>query len=199
MSDSKMTGPGWALLALGAVVLLACASPASDSLGKVSRTATTVNAKPATTPATPGPGDTQANPAPLGTDVSPALGWTVKVNVADLDATAIVRANRYNRRVETNKMVKVNVSVHNGSDLPGSVTAEMEIGVLGPSGVKTDPMWIVVGVNTIDLSAQLQPGGTITGDLVFEVPPAEIEGLVLLAEPRFTIDVNEDQRFLALR
>ena len=48
------------------------------------------------------------------------------------------------------------------------------------------------------MSADLQPGATITGNLCFEVSVAEASSAVLLAEPVFTLDEVKDQRFFSL-
>lgn len=148
-----------------------------------------------------GPGSSKDNPAPVGTNVVVAKGWTLKVNSANLDAGAeLAKANQFNKpRLATNKFVTVNVTVTNGSDKPGMAMIEMKVGALPPSGVKVDPSLMVAGVDTLNPTAQLQPGASVTGTLVFELAPADIPSTVLLAEPQFTLDENEDQRFLAIQ
>jgi hypothetical protein len=153
------------------------------------------------TPAAPVVGASKDNPAPIGTPVSPAKDWTVVVNSANLNATPeIVAANMFNKpRVATNQLVSVNVSVRNGSDRPGSPMSNLNMGALTPAGVKVEPAFAVTGIDTLKSTQQLQPGGTLTGLLVFELAPADIPQTVLLAEPQLTLDTNEDQRFLAIQ
>jgi hypothetical protein len=150
---------------------------------------------------TAAPGTSKDNPAPIGTEVSPAKDWTIKVNSANLNATAeILAANMFNKpRVAGNQLVSVNVSVHNGSDRPGSPMTNLNVGALTPAGVKVEPAFAVTGIDTITTTQQLQPGGTLTGLLVFELAPADIPQTVLLAEPQITLDTNKDQRFLAIQ
>lgn len=148
-----------------------------------------------------GVGSTKDNPAPIGTEVTPAKDWTIKVNTANLDAGAdLAKANQFNKpRVAGNKLITVNVTIHNGSDKPGMAMTSMKVGALPPSGVKVDQSFAIAGVDTLNPSAQLQPGASVTGTLVYELAPADIASTVLLAEPQFTIDENEDQRFLAIQ
>jgi hypothetical protein len=168
-------------------------------------TTTTTPGGQAETPAAPdqatGPGATKDTPAPIGTEISPAKDWTIKVNSANLDATAELAAkNMFNKpRIAGNKLVTVNVTVHNGSDRPGMAMTEMKVAALPPSGVTVDETFAVVGIDDLKPTAQLQPGASVTGTLVYELAPADIAGTVLLAEPQMTLDQNEDQRFLAIQ
>lgn len=148
-----------------------------------------------------GPGATKDDPAPIGTEVTAAKDWTIKVNSSNLDATADLAAkNMFNKpQIAGNKLVTVNVTIHNGSDKPAMALTSMKVGALPPSGVRVDQVFAVVGVDTLNPAAQLQPGASITGTLVYELAPADIPSTVLLAEPQFTLDTNEDQRFLAIQ
>jgi hypothetical protein len=65
--------------------------------------------------------------------------------------------------------------------------------------VRVETKFAVAGYPVFDSMAQLQPGAVLTGNMVYELDPSTIGQTVLLAEPQFTLDQNEDQRFLALQ
>lgn len=188
---SNLSPTGKLLAVVAAVVFLACGSPkpASNSAGSAGGQAAA------------GPGATKDAPAPVGTEVSPAKGWAITVTAPATDATPeIISANQFNKpKVPTNKLYSVPVSIRNGSDKPGMAGSELKLGALPPNGVRVDPEFSVTGYPTIGTSAQLQPGAKLDGRMVFELDPATFAQTVLLAEPLFTVDKNEDQRFLALQ
>ena len=43
--------------------------------------------------------------------------------------------------------------------------------------------------------AQMQPGSTATGNVCFQVKPADIPNSLLLAEPQFTVDKAKDSNY----
>lgn len=197
----------WIILGVIAVSLVAMCGLGGILVANAPKTTTTLGAIGTDEPTSPGApaapevGATKDSPAPIGTQVSPAKDWTIVVNSANLDATAeIVAANMFNKpRVAGNRLISVNVSVHNGSDRPASPMGNLNVGALTPAGVKVEPAFAVTGIDTIKTTQQLQPGGTLTGLLVYELAPADIPATVLLAEPQITLDANEDQRFLAIQ
>lgn len=189
--------PGRFLLALALVILIACGGTTTASKGGDTDPATGA----ADEPADAGPGATKDAPAPVGTDVTPAKGWTIKVTAPATDATdAIVKANQFNKpQIPGVRLISVPVSITNGSDRPGAAFTQIKVGALPPSGVKVEQKFAVAGYPTLDILSQLQPGATLAGNMVFELDPATLATTVLLAEPQITLDVNDDQRFLALK
>jgi hypothetical protein len=188
-----LTPAGWFLAGLALFIFLACSSGGvtSGSGGVPSGGGTT---------APPGPGSSAADPAPLGTEVTPAKGWPVKVNSANLDADAdVAKAARYMTPSPGNKYVAVDITTTNGTGRPAAIGTGVTLKLLGSSGVAHDRAYLTQYPKELDTMAQLQPGVTVSGMLVFEVPADEIPSLVLLAEPLLTLDENEDQRFLALK
>jgi hypothetical protein len=101
----------------------------------------------------------------------------------------------FNRPAAGQQLMAVTVTVHNGEDRPGPM--DFNLGLLTPSGVKLTEKFMA-GVPRFDRYAQLQPGGSMTGELVYEVPVADAATVVLIAEPTLTLDTVKDQRFLAL-
>jgi len=185
-------------LAVIGLVFLACGSPKPDA------NAGGAGAGQASTPVAPadaGPGASKDNPAPVGTDVAAAKDWHITVTAPSTDATAdIIKANQFNKpQVAGHKLYAVPLRIHNGSDKPGIALVEMKLGALPPNGVRVDQVFSTAGYPTLDASAQLQPGATLEGRMVFELDPATFGQTVLLAEPQFTLDTNADQRFLALQ
>lgn len=197
-TTSTLSTPAKVALAVIGLVFLACASPKPDTnAGAAGGGQASTGGAPAANEA----GATKDNPAPVGTEVTPAKGWTITVTAPATDATAeIVKANQFNKpKVPTNKLYSVPVSIHNGSDRPGMALGELKLGALPPNGVRVDQVFAVTGYPTIETTAQLQPGATVAGKLVYELDPTTFGQTVLLAEPQFTLDTNADQRFLALQ
>lgn len=147
-----------------------------------------------------GPGSSKDNPAPVGTEITPAKDWYITVVSADTNANAaLAKENQFNKpQTAGDQFVVVTVKVRNGSSKPDMLAANLQIGLLEPHGTKLMQAFAVTG-NQLDITARLQPGGTTTGKLVYELPAADVDKAVLLVEPTLTLDVNEDQRFLALK
>lgn len=171
------------LAVLGVVVLLACSSGAKTGTGAE-------GTKPT------GPGLTAADPAPWGTVFEVAKGWDMTVNSVMLfPNTLLAETNQFNIPADGKTYVMANVGLANESDLPGTVGANIEIRMMTPGGVSTEEAFGVVTPDELDMAAQLQPKATITGNIVFEVPVGDVNNLVVLAEPAWTTDAVEDQRF----
>jgi hypothetical protein len=132
--------------------------------------------------------------------VVPAKGWTVTVTGAELDADrTMARANGLVRPGKGQRYVAVALSVARTADTPGSLVGEARFSLLTTSKATVGPLLINPLPDRLDGWVQVQPGGTQTGRLAFEVPEAEAGQVVLLVEPLWTRDRNEDQRFLSLR
>lgn len=143
---------------------------------------------------------TQESPIPMGTDVEVAAGWNLKVNSAELNANATVAAaNQFNTPQAGNQFVIVNVTITNNSDQPGEPWVNLKLSLLPPSGVAKDTALVAEVPGEIDTMAQMQPGATATGVLIFEVPSAEVPGTVLLGQSQFTLDEAKDQKFFAIQ
>ena len=165
---------------------------------------TSVNAPTESVPAVtsaPVAGLTAKNPAPLGAQVTVAKGWNVKVNSAELDADDTMAAlNQFNTPSQGKQYVLVNVSITNSSSVPGSMLFNLKLSLLPPSGVAIDSLsCFAQALSEIDVSAQLQPGATETGNLCFEASASDAASAVLLGEPQFTMDSVKDQRFFAIK
>ncbi len=161
-------------------------------------TATTASAN-GSTPAPPA-ASTQQSPIPLGTDVEVAVGWKLKVNSAELNGNgAVAAANKFNVPGAGKQFVVVNVTITNASDQPGSPMFEMKVSLLPPSGVAIDTDFVANLPDEIDISAQMQPGASVTGSLTFQVPSDQVNGSVLLGQSQFTMDEAKDQKFFAIQ
>lgn len=151
--------------------------------------------------APPTSASSKATPIPIGTAVEVAKGWTVKVNLANLDADAVLaKANQFNKPQPGEKFVLVNVTITNGGDKPEAAFTSLKLSYLPPSGIAVDGLGscLVSAPDKIDSMAQMQPGAVATGNLCFSVKIADIPNGLLLGEPQFTLDKNEDQKFFAL-
>lgn len=151
---------------------------------------------------TTAPASSAAAPIPLGTVTTVAEGWDLTVNSANLNADAIIAAeNQFAEPEAGTHFVLVNVTVANNSDKPAAALFEMKVSMLPPSGVAIDSSisCSVYASETMDRSAQMQPGSSQTGNLCFEVKEADIATSLLLGEPQFSMDEVEDQRFFAIQ
>lgn len=145
-------------------------------------------------------GKDQSSPAPLGTTLTVAKGWDVKVNSAVLDANAIAQqANQFNTPEAGSQYVMVNVTVTNTSSDPEGPWLNIKLSLLPTSGVAIDDAFVAGLPDEFDVMAQMQPGASATGNLIYEVKSTDIAGLVMLGEPQMTLDKGKDQRFFALQ
>jgi hypothetical protein len=145
-------------------------------------------------------GRSQASPAPLGTTLAVAKGWDVKVNSAVLDANAIAQqANQFNTPEPGSQYVMVNVTVTNNSSDPEGPWLNIKLSLLPTSGVAIDDAFVAGIPDELDVMAQMQPGASATGNLVYEVKSTDVTGIVLLGEPQMTLDKGKDQRFFAIQ
>ncbi len=146
------------------------------------------------------PASSQAAPIPIGTLVTVADGWDVKVNSAEMDANATVAAaNQFNTPEAGKQYVLVNLSITNNSDQPAAAFTNVKFSLLPLSGI-ADDFTLAAGVpGEISETADMQPGSTATGVMVFEVPVDQVAGTVLLAQSVFTMDEAKDQKFMAIQ
>ena len=142
----------------------------------------------------------QAKPIPMGTEVEVAKGWTVKVNSANLDAGAQAKqGNEFNTPSDGKQYVSVNVTITNKSDQPATPLGNVSLKLLPQSGVAADSAIVADFPQEIDTMAQMQPGASVTGNLVFELTPADVMTAVMLGQSTFTLDAKKDQKFFAIR
>lgn len=146
------------------------------------------------------PASTRENPIPIGTDTEVAAGWNLKVNSAELDGNATASGgNEFITPEPGNQFVVVNVTITNKSDQPDEPFINLKLSLLPPSGVAADTEFITSAPNQIDTTAQMQPGASATGNVVFQVPSAEAAQSVLLGQSVFTLDEAKDQKFFAIQ
>jgi hypothetical protein len=168
--------------------------------GPVDTTTTVAAAAGETATEAPAVGVALTAPAPLGTAVTPAKGVTVKVVAADLNANAVMATDPYTGRPAAGmQWVTVTLEATNSTGTPSSIGQHLKLQLIGTDGVAVEQSYYPVPYGELKVSAQLQPGTTITGKLAYQVPVTQLAAVVLLAEPQFTLDENTDQRFLAIR
>lgn len=150
---------------------------------------------------TSAPAADKSKPIALGTAVEVAKGWTVAVVSAETNADATLKkANEFNKPEAGKQFVTVKVSVSNKSDKPDEALTNVKLSLLPGSGVAVDSTFSCVGLpDKFDSMAQLQPGATLTGNLCFQVKKEDVDTVLLLAEPQFTLDKVKDQKFFAIK
>jgi hypothetical protein len=152
---------------------------------------------PTSEPVPPG-GSLEQAVAP-GTDVSPAKGWTVHVAKVDADATSEVgKAAWWMRPGRGKQYVLVTLDVSHQGERSSALFGEVKMNLVTPSGATIGPALVNPVKGRLDLAVQLPPKGKKSGNLLFEVPTADVRGAVLRLEPMFSLDSQQDQRYLAL-
>jgi hypothetical protein len=130
---------------------------------------------------------TRDNPVPIGTSADVGEGWTLSVNEVTLDATALVTgANMFNDPPpEGSVYVMVNITMaYNGPD-------DKAIDFFTVSGVTSSNVELntfdnfVVAPDAYDGLAEVFAGGSKSGNIVFTVPAAEVDSLVLYTSAGF--------------
>jgi hypothetical protein len=146
-----------------------------------------VLAAPAPTPApTPAPapraGSTRESPIPLGQAQSVSDGWTMRAVSFTPDATAAVLAeNMFNDPPAAGKQFAIaRVEASNATTAPASFGGSFRLRAVGPSNVSFSTFSNSCGVIPDPISStQVFPGGTIAGNVCWEVPTSDVGGLVM--------------------
>jgi hypothetical protein len=168
------------------------AATARASITPAPTTSTTIDAK--------GPGASADAPAARGTAVKPAKGWTVAVTDVDLDATSeMAKAAWYARPAPGKQYVLVTVTATHDGAQQATFFGEVKLSLHTAKGGSHGPNLINPARNRLEIGVQVPPQGSKSGTVLFELPKADVAGAVLVAEPMFTRDQAEDQRYLALR
>ena len=143
---------------------------------------------------------TKASPAPVGTEVMAAKDWFVTVTTAEVNADATLLAiNPLNTPSPGKRYVLVTVKVDNKGDQGSDILSNIKLSLLTTDGEPITTLSCLAQVpDRLSMSTQLEPGGTVTGRLCFEMDPADIPGTLMVAEPLFTLESAADQRFLAI-
>lgn len=143
-------------------------------------------------------GTESSAPAPVGTTIEVAKDWTVTVVEAQKDADAMLKkANALNTPGTGKQYVAAKVKIVNESSEPESIFTNVQVDLLSPAGSTIEKGFVVLD-DQLDVFSELQPGGSATGWVVWEVAKADVSRVVLLAQPTLTLDKKEDQRFFAL-
>lgn len=145
------------------------------------------------------PGDgTRDDPVPIGTTASVGAGWTAVVNEVDLDATDLVmEANSYNEPpIRGSEYIIVNVTVTYDGVEP-SDSGGVWFQALGSSNVTTDEggSSYAVPPDPLDSYAEVFQGGSVTGELVFEVPTGDLDSVVIIGHAFMSFDDSERSFF----
>jgi hypothetical protein len=149
-------------------------------------------------PPLPPLGSTPARAYPFGTEVTLAGDWKVRVVSTIPDATALVMAeNQFNDPPAPGKqffIVRVRATyVGTGAD---SFDGTFRLRAVGPSAVSYNAFDDTCGVIPEEISdSDVFPGGTIEGNVCWQVQPPDAASLVVYDDPL----VSDTKVFLALR
>lgn len=155
---------------------------------------------PASTAEQPGQG-TRTDPVPIGTPASVGGGWTAVVNEVDLDATNLVLgANQFNEPPAPGSVyILIDVTITYDGAEP-SDTGGVYFQALGASNVTMDEGGrnYAVPPTPLDSYTEVFQGGSLTGELVFEVPTSDLDSLVIIGHAFMSFDEAE-RSFFATR
>jgi hypothetical protein len=173
-----------------------------ESAWGVDKAAVTLTDFPIGTAPTGGPvgeAGTRTNPTPIGVVAPVGAGWTAIVNSVNLDATEVVMAaNQFNEPpIAGSQYVLANVTVtYNGVE--ASDTSGVSFEALGPSNVALDAGGSTYATPPmpLELFTEVFQGGSLTGDIVFEVPTTDVDDLVIIGHAFMSFD-DEERSFFA--
>lgn len=141
---------------------------------------------------------TRENPLPLGTEIK-SHEWTVVVNSVTFGATdAVLAENMFNDPPQPgHEYVLINYSVtYTGSDPNGQSPLFVSVNYVTADGVTIDGTeTLVVAPQEIDRLTTLYNGGSVSGNIVLQVPSATAQDGVLVVEP----GLIEDKVFVAVK
>ncbi|WP_028661040.1 DUF4352 domain-containing protein [Nocardioides insulae] len=132
-----------------------------------------------------------AEAAPLGTQADVG-DYTVSVDRVVLDATdQIAAANEFNEPAE-GQYVLVSVTATYEGDETGTPWLDLDVQLAGSDHRMYSTSTCSATLES-ELSAEpdLQAGGTATGDVCFDVPPAALDGATIAVEESFSFDDEE--------
>jgi len=139
--------------------------------------------------------DDRNAPIPVGTATDIGEGWTLTVNGVDPDAAGTLAANEFNDPAAPGSAyVLVDVSLQFDGEGSGTGTAA-DLHLVGDSNVAARAGCSVSWDGELDRFAEVFAGGTIQGELCFEVAAADVASAVLLAGAEW----GEEPEVFALR
>lgn len=143
---------------------------------------------------------TRDNPIPLATFVEVGDGWSMRVNSANLDATQLILGDNQftDPPAEGNVYVIVNITArYDGAD--ASSNAGVQVNLLGTgTNAAIDQAYTSPPGERYNSSVELFQGGETTGEIVFEVSPADLGSLVAIGQAYFAFD-DDSRAFFALQ
>jgi hypothetical protein len=151
-----------------------------------------------------GPGSSRTDPAPIGAAVEVA-GWSIVVNSVIPDGTEAVRAESdfNDPPADGNQFFLINLTatyVGNGEDDSTTLFFSLDFGAVGASNVAYDPFEDNCGFATLpdplDQNAEVFEGGSVTGNICWEVDEDDADALLLFADESFT---SGDRAWFGLR
>lgn len=193
-SESSESGSQLTKASTQTVPVEAAAAPSVPATER--STATTA---PSEVSATTGAVGTRSNPVPLGQPAEVGAGWTVLVNSVDLDANdEVAAANQFNEPPAEGKVyVLANVTItYNGSEPSDAAGVTFE--ALGAATNTAISQAMAVAPDELSMFTEVFQGGSLSGNVVFEVPVADVETLVLIGHAMMSFDTN-DRAFFATR
>ncbi len=153
------------------------------------------------TPAADGQVGSREDPIPLGTEADTGGEWFVSVVEVIPDATDLVLAeNQFNDRPASgNQFFIVRISATYEGERSSTFPATNALSLVGESSVAYTPFADSCGVVPDALSStEVFTGGTVEGNVCWQVQSDEVDSLVMYSEDFITFD-RDRQAWFALR
>jgi hypothetical protein len=182
------------------------ASATTEVPSETAANSTPVSSSPPITSTTPEttagslPAGTRDNPVPLGQGAEVGEGWTAVVNAVTLNANdQVAAANQFNEPPAANNVyVLANVTVtYNGAAASDAAGVQFEALGTASNTVVTSYDHNAVPPDALQ-STEVFQGGSLTGNVLFEAPIADIDSLVLIGHALMSFD-DADRAFFATR
>lgn len=139
--------------------------------------------------------DERSAPNALGTAVDIDQGWTMTVNGSESDVQPT--GDFDNRPPAGSSYVLVDVTLVYDGDEPSTGAFQVDLGIVGDSNLGTSTGCSLNDIpDRLDTFADVFAGGTITGNVCFTVPSADLDSLVLYGTAE---SFGDDREFFAIR
>lgn len=179
-------------------------SPESTA-DRTDASATTEPAPTTTVALTSAPGGdvgTRGNPVPLGQPAEVGGGWTAVVNSVNLNANdQVAAANQFNEPpADGSVFVLANVTVtYNGIEPSDTGGVNFEaLGAATNTAINVGSGTLAVAPEPLQAFTEVFQGGSLTGNVLLEVPVADIDTFVLIGHALLSFD-DDDRAFFAVR
>lgn len=120
--------------------------------------------------------------------------WEVVITEVDTDADSeIAKANQFNEDAEHQYVLVSYSATYVGDESSADAEWDLTFSFAGSDNVVYDPAMVVTPMDDEDVPTEARAGGTVEGDIAFDVPPSALEDGVIIVEETMGFDEVEVQ------